>query len=105
MLFFCVFTHSSHLTFPFSRHRNLLVNSEHRAKISDFGMSRETSETAYYHSKGGQLPVYESVHRWPYFLMPIDCIVKLFVNHIFDVVLNAHIFDVDMVQSQSLECS
>ena len=29
--------------------------------------------------------------------MPIDCIVKLFVNHIFDVVLNAHILDVDMV--------
>jgi serine/threonine protein kinase len=39
--------------------RNVLVSSERRAKISDFGMSRETSDSAYYHSKGGQLPV-----RW-----------------------------------------
>ena len=47
--------------------RNILLSSEHRAKIADFGMSREaavpTSEdsgdSAYYVSKGGQLPV-----RW-----------------------------------------
>eukprot|EP00042_Codosiga_hollandica_P027042 m.131215 g.131215 ORF g.131215 m.131215 type:complete len:373 (+) comp52365_c0_seq3:1238-2356(+) len=39
--------------------RNILVNSEQRAKISDFGLSRDTSTSAYYHSQGGQLPV-----RW-----------------------------------------
>jgi hypothetical protein len=39
--------------------RNVLVSSEHRAKISDFGMSRETVNSDYYQSKGGQIPV-----RW-----------------------------------------
>jgi hypothetical protein len=39
--------------------RNVLVSSERRAKISDFGMSREVEEGEYYHSRGGALPV-----RW-----------------------------------------
>eukprot|EP00042_Codosiga_hollandica_P057642 m.856867 g.856867 ORF g.856867 m.856867 type:complete len:1639 (-) comp59640_c0_seq8:47-4963(-) len=39
--------------------RNVLVSSERRAKISDFGMSRETKNSEYYRSAGGQLPV-----RW-----------------------------------------
>ena len=40
--------------------RNVLVSSERRAKISDFGLSRETSgKSDYYRSKGGQIPV-----RW-----------------------------------------
>lgn len=39
--------------------RNVLVSSELRAKISDFGMAREQEETEYYHSRGGALPV-----RW-----------------------------------------
>jgi serine/threonine protein kinase len=40
--------------------RNVLLNSELRAKISDFGMSRGAKENSdYYHSKGGALPV-----RW-----------------------------------------
>eukprot|EP00042_Codosiga_hollandica_P058000 m.869193 g.869193 ORF g.869193 m.869193 type:complete len:2559 (-) comp59742_c0_seq1:183-7859(-) len=39
--------------------RNVLLSSEHRAKISDFGMSREVIDANYYQSKGGQLPV-----RW-----------------------------------------
>jgi serine/threonine protein kinase len=40
--------------------RNVLLNSERRAKISDFGLSRETSENSpYYRSKGGEIPV-----RW-----------------------------------------
>ena len=39
--------------------RNVLVSSERRAKIADFGMSRETVGSDYYRSKGGQLPI-----RW-----------------------------------------
>ena len=39
--------------------RNVLVSSERRAKIADFGMSRETVNSEYYRSKGGQLPI-----RW-----------------------------------------
>jgi len=40
--------------------RNALISSERRAKIADFGLSRETDDnSAYYKSKGGQLPV-----RW-----------------------------------------
>ena len=39
--------------------RNILLNSERRAKIADFGMSRETIDSNYYVSKGGQLPI-----RW-----------------------------------------
>jgi serine/threonine protein kinase len=39
--------------------RNVLLSSERRAKISDFGMSRETMHSQYYQSKGGQLPI-----RW-----------------------------------------
>ncbi len=39
--------------------RNVLLNSEYRAKISDFGLSRESAEDTYYISRGGALPV-----RW-----------------------------------------
>jgi hypothetical protein len=39
--------------------RNVLISSDHRAKLSDFGMSRQTVEAPYYMSKGGQLPI-----RW-----------------------------------------
>jgi serine/threonine protein kinase len=37
--------------------RNVLVSSEHRAKLSDFGMSRDTEQAEYYTSRSGQLPV------------------------------------------------
>ena len=39
--------------------RNVLIDSELTAKISDFGMSRETTQKDYYRSHGGPLPV-----RW-----------------------------------------
>lgn len=39
--------------------RNVLVSSERRCKISDFGLAREQEEDTYYRSKGGNLPV-----RW-----------------------------------------
>jgi serine/threonine protein kinase len=39
--------------------RNVLLSSELRGKISDFGMSREAEESEYYQSRGGLLPV-----RW-----------------------------------------
>ncbi len=39
--------------------RNVLLNSEHRGKISDFGLSRESADDSYYISRGGALPV-----RW-----------------------------------------
>ncbi len=39
--------------------RNVLVSSDRRAKIADFGMSRETNAREYYKSKGGRLPI-----RW-----------------------------------------
>jgi serine/threonine protein kinase len=39
--------------------RNVLVNSERRGKVSDFGMSRESADDSYYISRGGALPV-----RW-----------------------------------------
>eukprot|EP00056_Hartaetosiga_gracilis_P011121 m.166535 g.166535 ORF g.166535 m.166535 type:complete len:2195 (+) comp13451_c0_seq2:195-6779(+) len=40
--------------------RNVLLNSENRCKISDFGMSRDMEDSTYYHSsKRGALPV-----RW-----------------------------------------
>ena len=39
--------------------RNVLVSSELRAKISDFGLSRDTENSDYYTSRGGALPV-----RW-----------------------------------------
>ena len=39
--------------------RNILLSSERRCKIADFGMSREVIDSNYYHSTGGQLPV-----RW-----------------------------------------
>lgn len=39
--------------------RNVLLSSELRGKISDYGMSREAEETEYYQSRGGALPV-----RW-----------------------------------------
>jgi serine/threonine protein kinase len=35
--------------------RNVLISSDHRAKISDFGMSREAANSDYYRSKGGQV--------------------------------------------------
>jgi serine/threonine protein kinase len=38
--------------------RNVLLTSEKRAKVSDFGLARESSDN-YYISKGGALPV-----RW-----------------------------------------
>ena len=37
--------------------RNVLLSSELVAKISDFGLSRDTDEDNYYISKGGRLPV------------------------------------------------
>ncbi len=39
--------------------RNVLVSSDRRAKIADFGLSREVNDDNYYQSRGGQLPV-----RW-----------------------------------------
>ena len=39
--------------------RNILLSSERRAKIADFGLSRETVDSDYYLSEGGQLPI-----RW-----------------------------------------
>eukprot|EP00043_Microstomoeca_roanoka_P012816 m.124683 g.124683 ORF g.124683 m.124683 type:complete len:1648 (+) comp15598_c3_seq1:166-5109(+) len=40
--------------------RNVLLSSEWRGRIADFGMSRESeAESAYYHSRGGAVPV-----RW-----------------------------------------
>ena len=39
--------------------RNVLVSSERRAKIADFGMSRDAGRSHYYRSRGGQIPV-----RW-----------------------------------------
>jgi serine/threonine protein kinase len=35
--------------------RNVLLGSEKRAKISDFGMSREIVDSNYYRSRGGQV--------------------------------------------------
>jgi serine/threonine protein kinase len=35
--------------------RNVLVSSDRRGKISDFGMSRETDTSEFYQSKGGQV--------------------------------------------------
>jgi serine/threonine protein kinase len=35
--------------------RNVLVSSDRRAKISDFGMSRDTSTSEFYKSRGGQV--------------------------------------------------
>ena len=35
--------------------RNVLISSERRCKISDFGMSRETHMSEFYQSKGGQV--------------------------------------------------
>jgi EphA7 len=39
--------------------RNVLLNSELKAKIGDFGMSRSTNSTpeSFYRSNGGDLPV------------------------------------------------
>ena len=39
--------------------RNVLVSSGLQCKISDFGMSRDTENSEYYHSKGGDIAV-----RW-----------------------------------------
>ncbi|EGD79566.1 TK/RTKC protein kinase [Salpingoeca rosetta] len=39
--------------------RNILVSSERRCKVADFGLARDTEESDYYRSRGGQLPV-----RW-----------------------------------------
>ena len=39
--------------------RNILISSEKRGKIADFGLSRDTEENDYYRSKGGALPI-----RW-----------------------------------------
>ena len=39
--------------------RNILIASDKRCKISDFGLSRETGNSEYYRSRGGQIPV-----RW-----------------------------------------
>lgn len=39
--------------------RNVLISSERRAKLADFGMSRDVEESSYYRSKGGEIPV-----RW-----------------------------------------
>ena len=39
--------------------RNVLINSEKRAKVSDFGLSREQSDDGNYVSRKGDLPV-----RW-----------------------------------------
>ena len=39
--------------------RNILVSSEKRCKVADFGLARDTEENDYYRSRGGQLPV-----RW-----------------------------------------
>jgi serine/threonine protein kinase len=39
--------------------RNVLVSSDKRAKIADFGLSRETNASDYYRARGGQMPI-----RW-----------------------------------------
>ncbi len=39
--------------------RNVLISSDRRAKIADFGMSRETSAHEYYKSRNAQMPI-----RW-----------------------------------------
>jgi hypothetical protein len=37
----------------------VLITSEKRAKVSDFGLARESADDTYYISRGGALPV-----RW-----------------------------------------
>jgi serine/threonine protein kinase len=38
--------------------RNVLLSSEKRGKLADFGMSRESAaDSAYYTSRGGAVPV------------------------------------------------
>ncbi len=39
--------------------RNILVSSERRCKVADFGLARDTDESDYYRSRSGQMPV-----RW-----------------------------------------